>query len=74
MQTVMRVILSVSLLNIIFSVTGHDAFKAEPALREASVAKQTCDRACLRGFMTKYLDALVAHDPGDLPVSAWISA
>jgi hypothetical protein len=28
-----------------------------------------CDRECLRGFVTRYFDALVAHKPGDLPVS-----
>ena len=28
-----------------------------------------CDRECLRGFLTQYLNALVAHNPGALPVS-----
>jgi hypothetical protein len=28
-----------------------------------------CDRACLSGFITKYLDALTAHDPARLPVT-----
>ena len=28
-----------------------------------------CDRECLRGFLTRYLDALAAHSPGQLPVS-----
>ena len=28
-----------------------------------------CDRECLEGYMTKYLDALVAHKPDSLPVS-----
>ncbi|MGP0071725.1 MAG: hypothetical protein ACLPWF_07310 [Bryobacteraceae bacterium] len=28
-----------------------------------------CDRDCLRGFITQYLDALVAHNPSALPVS-----
>jgi hypothetical protein len=28
-----------------------------------------CDRACLRGFITQYLAALVAHDPSRLPVA-----
>jgi hypothetical protein len=27
-----------------------------------------CDRECLRGFITQYLSALVAHNPGALPV------
>ena len=29
-----------------------------------------CDRQCLRGFITQYLDAMVAHTPGALPVAA----
>jgi hypothetical protein len=33
-------------------------------------AAATCDRECLRGFITQYLDALVAHDPSALPLSA----
>lgn len=34
-----------------------------PAARAAD-----CDRECLRGFVTQYLDALVAHDSGKLPL------
>jgi len=29
-----------------------------------------CDRDCLRGFITQYLDAMVAHNPGTLPLAA----
>ncbi len=29
----------------------------------------TCDRDCLRGITTQYLNALVAHDPSALPVA-----
>jgi hypothetical protein len=29
-----------------------------------------CDRECLRGFVTQYLDAMVAHKPAALPVAA----
>jgi len=32
-------------------------------------AAESCDRACLRGFITRYLDAMVAHTPAALPVS-----
>jgi hypothetical protein len=28
-----------------------------------------CDRACLEGFVDRYLDALVAHDPARLPLA-----
>jgi len=29
-----------------------------------------CDRECLRGFVTQYLDAIAAHNPNALPVTA----
>ena len=34
-----------------------------------SVRAADCDRECLRGFITQYLDAMVAHKPGALPVA-----
>jgi hypothetical protein len=33
-------------------------------------AAAECDRACLAGFVTRYLDAMVAHDPTARPASA----
>jgi len=33
-------------------------------------AKSVCDRACLADIMTKYLGALVAHDPKKAPLAA----
>jgi hypothetical protein len=35
----------------------------------AYAATADCDRDCLRGFITQYLDALVAHNPGALPLA-----
>jgi len=32
-------------------------------------ATPDCDRVCLRGFITQYLNALVTHNPGTLPLS-----
>lgn len=32
-------------------------------------ATTDCDRACLRGFITQYLDAMLTHNPRTLPVS-----
>src|SRR5215831_6556877 len=28
-----------------------------------------CDRACLKSMITKYVDAMVAHDPSRLPLA-----
>ena len=35
----------------------------------ASAAPADCDRACLRGFITQYLDAMLTHNPDTLPLS-----
>lgn len=35
----------------------------------AQATPSACDRECLRGFVTRYLDAMVAHNPGALPVA-----
>jgi len=41
-----------------------------PATSPAATAAGTgCDRTCLAGFVTAYLDALQAHDPSRLPVT-----
>ena len=41
------------------------AARAGSTIRAADV----CDRDCLRGFITRYLEAMVSHTPGGLPVS-----
>ena len=47
-------------------------FKLVLALLSAAgaghAAPAGCDRECLRGFITQYLDALVAHNPSALPL------
>jgi hypothetical protein len=32
----------------------------------------SCDRECLKGFVTKYLDAMVAHKPESVPVASTV--
>jgi hypothetical protein len=43
-------------------VIGAAADNSSPAR-----AAGDCNRECLRGFITRYLDAMVAHTPGALP-------
>jgi hypothetical protein len=43
------------------------ALKPGPA--QTSPSAQGCDRECLRGTLTSYLNALVAHDPKSLPLA-----
>jgi hypothetical protein len=34
------------------------------------LSSAVCDRECLSGFVTKYLDAMIAHKPEDLPLAS----
>lgn len=43
------------------------AIAAQPATAPSAAA--TCDRECLRGAITAYLDALVRHDSSQLPLA-----
>ena len=38
--------------------------------RAAHAAAAECDRACLEGMVDRYIEALIAHDPSKIPVSA----
>lgn len=40
------------------------------SVTSATFAADTCDRQCLRGFVTTYLNALLAHNPSALPAAA----
>jgi hypothetical protein len=57
MQYAIRMILIVASISLVFGL-------AEPAN-----AATSCDRECLRGIMTTYLDAVIAHNPGALPLA-----
>lgn len=49
---------SLAALLVLLALTAHDA------------AAATCDRACLKGYMDRYLDALVKHDVAAVPLAA----
>jgi hypothetical protein len=38
----------------------------------AANAAATCDRECLKGFVTKYLDAMITHKPESVPVASTV--
>lgn len=42
------------------------------ALTTGGAQAADCDRACLKGMITKYVDAVVAHDPYRLPLAAGV--
>ena len=39
-------------------------------LGASAASAASCDRMCLRDMITRYVDAVVAHDPTNLPVAA----
>ena len=45
-------------------------FLAGLSLANTAFAADTCDRTCLSGFVTGYLNALLAHNPSTLAVAA----
>ncbi len=44
-------------------------FALNPVHAQTSGGAQNCDRECLRGMITGYLNAVVAHDPSTLPLA-----
>ena len=36
---------------------------------QTSAFAEDCDRACLTGMISRYIDALVEHDPSKLPLA-----
>ncbi len=62
------VLASVSAIALI-GVIGVATKARAAAKQENSMSSSSCDRACLDGFVDKYLDAVVAHDPSQIPVT-----
>jgi len=66
-REVFRISVGAALL-LIALVSGLRA--APPSLNNAlAAAKESCDRACLDGFVDSYLDALAANDPSRLSLT-----
>ena len=52
-------------------LSGFNGFPEAGATesRETMSSNSICDRECLSGFITQYLDAMIAHKPDLLPVA-----
>jgi hypothetical protein len=50
----------------------RSAKRPVPATKASPAKPGPCNRACLEGFVTQYLEAMVAHDPTRLPVTAGV--
>ena len=59
---------------IIMVIVGIDGISnsAEKEEQMAKPVNKVCDRECLKGFITKYLDAMIAHEPESLPVATGV--
>jgi hypothetical protein len=62
MQVAIRVAIGIALIGIGLGLVPSAA------------AASSCDRECLRGIMTQYLEAVIAHDPAKLPVAQNVRA
>jgi len=67
MRTTTRLNAAIGLFALAMTGTLESAHAAAPSAKPASAAP--CDRACLRGLITQYIDALVAGDPSRLPMA-----
>lgn len=57
-----------SFMRIAFAASLAAVIAVIPSVTGAQGAK--CDRACLTDMMTRYLNAMVAHDPSAIPVAS----
>lgn len=64
----MMTVIIIMLLAGIYGISGC----AEKEVQMAKPVNKVCDRECLAGFVTKYLDAMIAHKPESLPVAAGV--
>src|SRR5579863_7143045 len=64
-------LLRISALGVlIFGTYSAPAIKAAGSNQPQTAEAKACEYACLTGFMDQYLKALVAHDPGNLPLAS----
>ena len=55
---------------VLLATTILTPIVAARQIRQAG--EQSCDRACLRGLLTQYLDAMIAHAPDRLPLATGV--
>jgi hypothetical protein len=48
---------------LLFAVAACRDTASEKTVPENTASRSTCNRACLEGYIDKYLDAMLAHDP-----------
>jgi hypothetical protein len=62
---------AIAIITLLLVIGLSGISKSTASANQAAKASGVpCDRECLRGFVTQYLDAMVAHKPDSLPVAA----
>jgi hypothetical protein len=54
---------------MLLGVWGSSRSVRAAGAQAGAASASSCDRACLEGFVDRFLDALVAHDPSRLPTT-----
>jgi hypothetical protein len=62
-------VIAIITLLLVIGISGISKSTAS-AIQAEKASSTSCDRECLRGFVTKYMDAMIAHKPESLPVAA----
>jgi hypothetical protein len=68
----LAVVCSLGTLFLAGIIASPNIARASSASRQEAATSKTCDRECLNGFVDRYLDAVVAHDPSRLPVTKFV--
>ena len=66
------VLASLSAIALIWRDRRRDEGQSRREAGELHVFGSSCDRTCLDGFVDKYLEAVVAHDPSQVPVTKFV--
>jgi hypothetical protein len=65
-------LISLATAALVLAIFAAPAGRAASRPGDPQASAGACDYACLTGFVDQYLAALVAHDPGRLPVAAHV--
>src|SRR5215218_7716434 len=60
---------AIALACLLIVVTAPAQAQTRGAGGAAGAAAGSCDRECLRGFITQYLEAMVSHNPAAVPTA-----
>ena len=59
----MKLFVVAAITLLLFVAVACQSTAPEKSSPENAALQSTCDRACLEGYVDKYMDAMLAHDP-----------